>query len=282
MYKAYQQGKINKGQMMATIWKAENAQPQDFYGRVIDQYNQPVVRASVNGDLMFIQGSDVGEKKEVHTTETDANGEFEFTGLHGWELAIAPSKPGYELAPNTTAMQLPQGSKTSSFNRAIFIMWKLKGAEPMIHVKAQAGVACDGNPTSFDFLTGKKNANGDLIVNLTRNPVDIVRGKPFDWSITLQIPNGGLLEMTDLYPNEAPVDGYQPSITIDFPANMPEWTAWLNRTFYFKSRDGQIYGRMTISVTADFQPPPTFFSADIYANSAGSRNLEFDPAKQVR
>jgi hypothetical protein len=281
-YKAYQQGQISKDKMIAAIWQAENKTPQEFFGKVIDQYGQPVVGASVNGDLMLIQGADVGEKKEVYKTQTDANGEFEFTGLHGWELAIAPSKAGYELAPNITAMQLPSAGKTSPFERAIFTMWKLRGAEPMIHVKAQAGIACDGSLTSLDLLTGKKIANGDLIVKLIRNPVDIVRGKPFDWSITIEIPSGGLQEIKDLYPNEAPTDGYQPSITIDFPADMPKWTAWLDRSFYFKGRDGQIYGRMSISVTADFQPPPTFFSADIYANSTGSRNLEFDPAKQIR
>jgi hypothetical protein len=152
----------------------------------------------------------------------------------------------------------------------------------MVHVKAQAGVACDGSPVTFNLLTGKRDAQGDLIVRLTRNPVNIVRGKPFDWSITLEISSGGLQEITDLYPNEAPRDGYQSTITMNFPANMPKWSAWLNHPFYFRSRGGQVYGRMNVSITADFQPPPTFFSTEIYANPAGSRNLEFDPDKQIR
>jgi hypothetical protein len=128
-------------------------------------------------------------------------------------------------------------------------------------------------------LTGKRAAKGELIVALTRNPVNIVRGKHFDWTLKLEVSNGGLLEQLDAYPNEAPAEGYQSSVTIDMPANMPNWSSHLTRSFYFKSRGGGTYGRMTIDVAANFQPPPTVFRALIYANPAGSRNLEFDPNK---
>jgi hypothetical protein len=39
---------------------------------------------------------------------------------------------------------------------------------------------------------------------------------------------------------------------------------------------------MKLKIMADFQPPPTLFDVQIYANPAGSRNLEFDPKKQIR
>jgi hypothetical protein len=42
-----------------------------------------------------------------------------------------------------------------------------------------------------------------------------------------------------------------------------------------------MFGRMTIKIMADYQPPPTLFRAEIYANPAGSRNLEFDPSKRI-
>jgi hypothetical protein len=38
---------------------------------------------------------------------------------------------------------------------------------------------------------------------------------------------------------------------------------------------------MAFKIMADFQPPPTLFDINIYANPAGSRNLEFDPAKEI-
>jgi hypothetical protein len=71
-------------------------------------------------------------------------------------------------------------------------------------------------------------------------------------------------------------------MTFDFPADMPNWTYSFAPSFYFESGNGQVYGRMSVKIMADFQPPPTLFDAEIYANPAGSRNLEFDPSKQIR
>jgi len=62
-------------------------------------------------------------------------------------------------------------------------------------------------------------------------------------------------------------------------ADDKNWTPSASGSFYFKS--GQTYGRLTINVTANFQPPPTYFGADIYANPSGSQNLEFDSSKQI-
>jgi hypothetical protein len=156
-------------------------------------------------------------------------------------------------------------------------MWKLNGQEPMTACSISTTIPCDGTTTTFNLLTGR--GKGNLVVTLTRNPVNIDRSKPFDWTLTVGIANGGLAENTDVYPNEAPADGYQPSVTISMPADDKNWTSSMNRSYYFQS--GRTYGRMTIEVTADFQPPPTLFDAYIYANPSGSRNLEFDPSKQI-
>jgi len=121
------------------------------------------------------------------------------------------------------------------------------------------------------------------VVKLTREPVNIVRGKPFDWSISLEIANGGLIEVSDVYPNEAPIEGYKSSVAINVAAteDIKDWQSSLRKSFYFKSRGGQNYGRITINVTADFQPPPTSFGAEIYTNPSGSRNLEYDKNKEI-
>jgi hypothetical protein len=145
-----------------------------------------------------------------------------------------------------------------------------------------AYIPCDGSVTKFDLLTGKKNPDGDLIVNLTRNPLNIDRRRPFNWSVTLEIPNGGVQEISNIYPNEAPAEGYQPTMTLDFPTNKAGWQPEFQHAYYFKSKDGQVYGRMTINIMANFQPPPTLFDVEIYANPAGSQNLEFDWKKQIR
>ena len=130
----------------------KNAQPQDFYGRVIDQHGQVIVEAEVTGTLGWIQGFNEGPKTQIFKTETDSNGEFQFTGIFGWQLSVVPKQPGYELARNTDGIQLPPSGKTLPSNRAIFTMWKLKGHEPMVHATISTGVPCDGTATSFDLL----------------------------------------------------------------------------------------------------------------------------------
>jgi hypothetical protein len=262
------------------IWAGQNAQAQNFYGKVIDQHGEPVVGATALGTLLWIQGVDVGEKREQHTTQTDQNGEFEFTGFHASRLAVAVTKEGYEMGRSPGVYHAPnEQNKTSATERAIFHMWKLHGAEPMVHTSIQAGLACDGTPRKFDPLAERRDA-GDLVVTLTRNPVNIDRGKPFDWTLTLGIAGGGLIPINDLYPNEAPADGYQSSVAINMSSDTKNWTPSVVQSYYIF--DGKNYGRITIDIMANYQPPPTHFEIDSYVNPAGSRNLEFDPSKQVR
>jgi hypothetical protein len=156
-------------------------------------------------------------------------------------------------------------------------MWKLKGAEPMIYARIHKDIPCDGTQETFDLLA--RQGKGDLQITLTRNPVSIDRSKPFDWTLIIGLANGGLVENTDTYPYEAPAEGYQPSITITMPSDDKNWTPFVSKSYYF--HNGTNYGRMTISIMADFQPPPTLFDAYIYANPSGSRDLEFDPSKQT-
>jgi hypothetical protein len=253
----------------------------DFYGKVVDQNGQPVAGAKVKGYVMTEVGFD-GTKETPHLTESDAEGNFEFMGLHGESLGVGPEKEGYQYVQHGNGNWSP-GGKTDPSNRVIFKMWKLQGAEPMVKARIHAYIPCDGTPTMFDLTTGKRVASGgNLTVRLSRNPVDIVRGKPFDWQLTLEVSGGGAQEIADLYPNEAPADGYQQSVTVSMPVGTKNWSPDLQKAYYFTTGNGQDYGRIAIDLTGDFQPPPTSFDADIYVNTAGSRNLEFDPFKQVR
>ena len=263
--------------MMQSVWDANNQTQQDIYGKVVDQDGHPVAGVDVTGIARQING--YNEKFTSYKTQTDANGLFQFTGLRGYRLDADVVKAGYEIIYQG-GMVKPQGPSTPD-NRVIFNMWKQHGAEPMKHVKLHSYIPCDGNVTRFDLLTGKKNPDGDLSVSLTRNPLDIDRKKPFDWTLTLQITNGGFQAITNIYPNEAPADGYQSSMIFHYGAAATNWTSQIQPKLYFKGENGRFYGQMTLKVMTDFQPPPTLFDAEIYANPGGSRNLEFDPSKQI-
>jgi hypothetical protein len=283
---AYHAGKLSKEEAMLALESLGDKVSMDTYGKVVDQDGQPVVGASVQGYVDLSSGD-----SEEHDTKTDVQGQFRFLGLHGQGLGIRLQKEGYEYGYRIP-YQRPGNYLPDPNDPVVITMWKLHGAEPMVHVKIQSSVSCDGTANRFDLLTTKMNGtetdihasnnNGDLVVKLTRNPLSIDsrnRDKPFNWSLTLAITNGGLEEITNIYPNEAPVEGYQPTITLNFPTNMVGWKNEINNSYYFKS--GQVYGRMTLYIDASRPSPPTYFNAEIYANPNGSRNLEFDSSKEI-
>ena len=258
---------------MKAIWAGENSKSQDFYGKIIDQYGKPVEGATAIGTLMQIQGIDTGTKKETHTTKSDENGGFQFTGLHGWQLGVVVKKEGYEMGQGAGFYQAPNQKDISNpSERAIFTMWKLKGPEPMIHTTIDASLACNGTPRNFDVVNARRDA-GNLLATYSRNPLNIAKSPTFDYNLTLGIKGGGLIEINDLYPNEAPSDGYQ-QISVDMRANDPKWTSSMDKSFYFF--DGKNYGRLAVHLQANYPPPSTHFTIEAYVNPSGSRNLECD------
>jgi hypothetical protein len=261
---------------MKAIWAGENAKSQDFFGKIIDQYGKPVEGATVIGTLMQIQGIDTGTKKDTHTTQSDENGGFQFTGLHGWQLGVVVKKQGYEMGQGAGFYQAPNHKNISNLSeRAIFTMWKLKGAEPMIHTKIDASLACNGTPRNFDVVNARRDA-GSLVATYSRSPQNIEKSPTFDYNLTLAMKEGGLIEINHLYPNEAPSDGYQ-LISVAMRANDPTWTSSMDRSYYFF--DGKNYGRLAFHLQANYPPPSTHFTVEAYVNPSGSRNLEYDLEK---
>jgi hypothetical protein len=284
---AYQSGKLLKGEAeiameMDKVLPGDKAS-MDTYGKVVDQDGQPVVGAKVRGFLEF----EDFDKEDTHDTMTDALGRFKFLGLHAKGLAMVPEKEGYEFNSrilsnvNRSANYLPVPN-----NPLVFTMWKLRGAEPMKHIQINTDVPCDGNVKRFDLLSNEQRGSGDLQVTLTRDPLTPNQGsrrKPFNWTATFAITNGGLVEIptNTIYPYEAPAEGYQSVIIWNYPTNMVGWESHIKRSFYFKSQNGQVYGRMSIEIWAGGKTPDMAFNADIYVNPNGSRNLEFDSSKQI-
>lgn len=273
---------------MSAKLKILNDQPIEFYGKVIDQRGEPVAGAKVRGGVM-VEKIWMGGHFVDHYTTTDSSGNFAFRGLRGAEIIIQPSKEGYEFRADLNrnfyySLIHPDNQRHHPKLAApeVLTIWKLKGAEPLVHHEInRVGAPVDGAPVTFDLLKGRKTTgDGDLILTIERTPIHIQRGQRFAWKATLEMPSGGLLKMEDAYPNEAPLDGYETKVVIDMPSTSPHWQSSVFRRFYFKSRRDAIYGRMTIDLTADYEPPPTGVTLEAWINPSGSRNLEYDPAKQ--
>ena len=293
--KAPSQGLISKNEVMRQVWARENTTPQDFYGRVIDQYGAPVVDADVAGNMAWLQGYDIGEKTKTFTTKTDLNGEFKFTGISGWKLGVVPTKSGYELnlAFDTQAIKLPAGGKTSPESRGVFFMWKLKGPESLVHTEIDGRIPYDGRSVIFDLCSGKpakirvdnnESGKGDLRVTLARDPVDIKRGDRCNWNLRIEMVDGGLVEIADLYPNLAPETGYQQSVEFAGKKDDPQWNPRLSKSFYFHTYKG-MFGRFLIDLIIDTARPEIGLGVGInikaWINPSGSQNLEYDRTKEI-
>jgi hypothetical protein len=116
-------------QQFEQVWKGDNAKPINVYGKIVDQFGQPVVGAKVNGGtLLYLSFERSGGEK--FTTVTDSQGLFSFTDLHGVRFGFGVEKAGYEYDPRKY-LDWWDHYKPDPRNPAVFVMWKLQGAEPM-------------------------------------------------------------------------------------------------------------------------------------------------------
>jgi hypothetical protein len=280
LHKTYELGLIDKGLVIQAGLMAENKQPLDFYGKVVDQNGNPVTGAKVQGNV-GLNVSFVESRDEIHFTETDSEGRFKFLGLHGMGLGIWPQKQGYDYNLKLPSRR-PADYHLDPNNPVVFTMWKLKGPEPMKHAEFRTRILCDGATAVFDLTNGKRNPNGNLRITLLRNPLKVRRGKDhFDWSFKIEILGGGLLSESDSYPNWAPENGYRSAFVKTVNATDSPWQARFIQNFYFKDGGGN-YGRLFIDVTTDSDTADTGIRIESWVNPSGSQNLEFDTAKQIQ
>ncbi len=262
------------------ILDAQNSQEINFYGKVVDQYGQSVAGAQVRGNIMVYASAEASGSRNYYT-QTDAAGNFKFVGLHAAKFGAAPSKDGYEYnerQPNNWS----ETYKPDPANPMVFTMYKLQGAEPMVHTQLDSRVPYDGTAATFDLLTGKKGDTGDLRITLLRTPQQIKRGTDhFEWNVSIEIIGGGLVGSSDLYPYEAPENGYQGTFEFSQAKAAPNWTQRLAKTFYIHTAKGD-YGRVTIDLTVDSERPDTGVSVESYLNPSGSRNLEYDRKNEAK
>ena len=270
----------NKEDSMSKVLSTLNDQPIVFYGKLIDQNNDPVEGATVTGSVL-ISTKFMDQRKEDHTTTTGSNGLFQFEGLHGMSMGIWFKKEGYEFTSNNTSFtysamyQDKERHHPDANAPVIFKIWKLQGPQQLVKIGANAYLPCDGSSASFDLISHRRVTDGgDITVSIIRNPVNLQGAKQFDWKAVLQVNNGGIVAESDQYANEAPTDGYQSQLIIDMPQSATPWTADFHRTYYLKMRGGQ-YGRVTLGIYAAFDQPKVPFNFGGYANpTMGSRILE--------
>ena len=119
---------------------------------------------------------------------------------------------------------------------------------------------------------------GDIRVQLKRPPQIDFR-KEYDWSFVMEAIGGGIIEATDRFPYLAPESGYKPRYELVMSPSNPNWSNSIEKKFYLSSRGGKVYASIQMRIfTYD---DASGIELNYFANPAGSRNLEFDPAKAI-
>ncbi|MFO1488057.1 MAG: hypothetical protein U1F65_06235 [Verrucomicrobiota bacterium] len=274
-------------------WKA-NEGDVVFYGKVVDQFTNPVVAADVEVDVPeqtgFMQRA--ARKKMV---VTDSNGEFEVSAktyglrnLNGSFLLIEKiSKDGYEFVRANSTNSFTYQKGYTDFHIAdktkpeVFSMRKKTLAPAFLFqetdLKLGSGIAASAWTNGYDFIKGHRfNDTHRLIFNDEPVFPDIQCKATFNtnyatWTVTLMPgnTNGGIIASEQML-YEAPETGYQPEYVFT-PEDRPQQVKMAH--LYLKSREPAIYTRIDIRY---LNAGPEFFrlSGESVTNPYGERNLE--------
>ena len=168
-------------------------------------------------------------------------------------------------------------------NPAVFVLCRRGQAKSMIHHQGiTVRVPFDGRTVAIDLLSGKIANGSDAIqfrLESKGSELPLNEFSPFDWSLTIEAPGGGIVARRDSLAFEAPTDGYEPDFKFSMPASVgiQHWKSEIDQDFFVSFPTGR-YGRFRVRLSAEKGKA----YVECYLNPVpGDRNLEFDPAKQI-
>jgi len=269
--------------------------PIAFYGRVIDQYGEPVPHASVSYSMIdgFLSSS-----PGRHTT-ADERGNIVITGVRGASISVTVRKTGYYLIPNSEDRSQPTSSATFGYgigsdsyrrppptkeNPAVFVLHKMGEPAELIYGGPQyLRVDKDGNPTGLSLQTGRRGHSSEADVLFQRWTTDATKDKQgrFDWQLKISVPGGGIVKRESPFAFEAPEAPYEPVLEINMPAALgDDWRYSVSESYFVKLPNGS-YGRIDVTIHAGHSRTPLVVKT--YLNpELGDRNLEFDSEKVIK
>lgn len=250
--------------------------PITFYGKVIDQFDMPVVGANVRISWTNLSVKGSSERELV----SDARGLFAVSGINGKHLGVNEiRKEGY-----ANSAVNPRGFEYAAFfdesyyvpdakKPVIFRMHKKMGTEPLIVISNKYRIPANG-AIAVDLKTGQQGGN-DILIELVDN--NDPTGKK--WVARVSAPSGGLQVADSEFATVAPESGYESETIIDQdtvqPTGFQSGSLYKGGKFYVKAASGyalvefrMIPGNKSLHFTSYLNPNPS------------SRNLEFDPTRQ--
>ncbi|HSP43191.1 MAG TPA: carboxypeptidase-like regulatory domain-containing protein, partial [Luteolibacter sp.] len=167
----------------------EHKTPIEFYGKVVDQNNQPIGGATVNLQWSIIGGTD------NRTLKTESDGRFSITGIQGKGISVYAFKSRYLTGLRGKGSYEYAGFYEHNFhvpdpnNPVVFQLWKLGESEPMYKWIASVDLSVDGKPTSVDIKTGRISSAGELSFSVMRD--EQPGSRQSGYTLTVRAANGG-------------------------------------------------------------------------------------------
>lgn len=240
----------------------------NFYGKVIDQNNNPVVHAKIH---YLMHGAYLAPGSGLGDVYTDNNGLFHLSGKASTIYLEDIIHPNIHYNPPATAENqanienrlLSEGQNDpisfSALNKYtektpyVFKVWRtdifenVKSGERFFDINSDGTIyTLDFNKETSNEIIKKGNGGGHLRVSCNRPQMKTSRDYK-DWKIVITPVNGGIQTTKDSYMDVAPDAGYKKSFIIDMKKDSPNYKTELNnQRYYFFTNNGEVYGSLFI------------------------------------
>ena len=240
--------------------------PIQFYGKVIDEKQQPVSNVNVTFEWWNVDKQNAVKRE----TQSDAQGNFSLENAQSKTLTVRIKKEGYYIDHPNNQIQFEYVDRTEKdfyipdpSNPVIFRVRKEGQTEDLIFREQQINLN-DSNQADF------KISNFDLKPEINFEIIENYPDSKKIWSAKLSLPEGGIQINTNYFPLLAPQDNYIPEIIINRESPKPPgWPAiYQGGSFFVKIKNN--YGRMELKMI----PGKNKFYVESYFNPSGSPNLE--------
>jgi len=246
--------------------------PINFFGRVVDENEQPVPRATI-----VAQWSDLSPKGATdETCLSDDRGFFSITAKTGRGITIRVSKEGYytpkqqQISFDYAAFWEANYHRPDAHSPVVFHLRKKNQSEVLSSGEIRPTIPPNGTPVRFDLLNGGRvSPNGQLEIAAMTN-TEQYPPRIFDWKATISVPGGGLIEHNSEFPFEAPETGYQQTVEFDMRTDAPDWKRLIEKSYFIKFGSPPKYGRIQVGLNGASQ----MASVTYWVNPTGSRTLE--------
>ena len=256
-------------------------QPIRFYGKVLDEHNQPVPGAVIH----FEWEGFLIQRKASAEVISDQTGLFALTGRTGTQLYVSVGKDGYYTSPRNGgagilryAAAYGQVFRPDPSKPVLYYLHK-KGEPAKSLITSQYGVRqdywvqapLDGTKVSVNLLE-RKTGSGPLEISQLK-PEYAKWKTATEWSFSMRIPNGGFVEEAEEFPFHPPEAGYRPEVAFQFQKGATNWTTDVRKDYYIKFGNPALYGRLHLETSISASSAILGY----VINPDGSRNLEPKP-----